>query len=1129
MRKINNYIALLLVCLLSHSGLLAQTPTNRTVATIVADVLAQLPADKPKEYNQLMADLTSTGEEGLLNLINSMNPPGPKSNEKMEFAISGWTNYVANDNVARLATAKTYSKALGMKLHNETKAFIIRQLEMIGGEENIDALAPFLRDARLVGPASQALVALRSNKANRAIIVALEAAQSEEMKIQLVNAIAQSNAADVEALLLNLLNDAQSMNYKKTVQKALSKLGSNASLKPLKKAASNEQFAYSKDSSTASYLALLRTLNNSDTKLVKKEARALLKIGEKQNRSDLQIAAMELLMNNPNENKFKLIEHAIKDGNEALVASTLRMYTDELNTKQYNKLIKLLNSSSTATQIPIIYWLGNKSMEMAVSDISKFAHAPNALLQAAAIRSLAKIGNKDAMSELTELLKSDNKETIGLAKDALTTYDGDMSYELTSKFNDSSDLGKIAMLQLMARRRMVGLYNMVYNQLFTDNSAVKKEAANTLQYVVTDDNLKDMFLLLEKPNAKHVPELQKAINASLSNLSAEEQITIIAKQANKPGVKSYLYYPAMAYTATEEAMNQLMNEYETSTDKQKQAAFEALTTWKTFDVIYPLLDIARKSNDKDEKSAAIDAIINTIAKSDQKQAVKYLFLREALEMTNTTKQISKIIDLLANTNMYQAFLLMETYLDIPELKEKAAQASMKLALNNPEFSGEKTTSILNKVSQTLDNPDAGYQREAIKKFLDENQTDNGYVSIFNGKDLSGWKGLVGNPITRSKMSETALAKAQAKVDKEALKNWVVQDETIFFTGKGNNLCTEKQYADFEMLVDWKLYPGAEPDAGIYLRGTPQVQIWDISRTNVGAQVGSGGLYNNQTHESNPLKVADLKLGEWNTFYIKMVGDRVTVHLNGELVVDNVILENYWDRSQPIFPIEQIELQAHGSEVAYRDIFIKEIERSEPFTLTEEEEKDNFEVLFDGTNMHNWIGNTQDYIIEDGNMVIYPSNNHGGNLYTKKEYDNFVFRFEFQLTEGANNGLGIRTPMEGDAAYVGMELQILDNDAAVYENLEEYQYHGSVYGVIPAARNHLKPLGEWNYQEVIADGDNIKVILNGTTIVDGNIREASKNGTLDGKDHPGLLNKSGHIGFLGHGSVVKFRNIRVKRL
>ncbi len=190
------------------------------------------------------------------------------------------------------------------------------------------------------------------------------------------------------------------------------------------------------------------------------------------------------------------------------------------------------------------------------------------------------------------------------------------------------------------------------------------------------------------------------------------------------------------------------------------------------------------------------------------------------------------------------------------------------------------------------------------------------------------------------------------------------------------------------------------------------------------------------------------------------------------------------------------------------------------------------MLFDGTNMHHWTGNTTDYFIEEGVMVVDPqgkSSSGTRNLYTKEQYANFVFRFEFMLTPAANNGLGIRTPMEGDAAYAGMELQILDNDAPVYSKLQTYQYHGSVYGVIPAKRGYLKPVGEWNYQEVIANGDRITVILNGTTILDGDIREASKNGTMDKREHPGLLNESGHIGFLGHGSKLKFRNIRVKEL
>jgi hypothetical protein len=315
---------------------------------------------------------------------------------------------------------------------------------------------------------------------------------------------------------------------------------------------------------------------------------------------------------------------------------------------------------------------------------------------------------------------------------------------------------------------------------------------------------------------------------------------------------------------------------------------------------------------------------------------------------------------------------------------------------------------------------------------------------------------------------------------------------------------------------------------LYLRGTPQVQVWDTSRVDVGAQVGSGGLYNNQKNASKPLKVADNPINDWNTFRVTMVGENVTVYLNGELVVDNVPLENYWDRSQPIFKTGAIELQAHGNELAFRDIYVREINAKE-IGLTEAEKSEGFETLFNGKNLDGWQGNLIDYSAKDGELVVSPKDSGHGNIFTEKEYSDFIFRFDFQLTPGANNGLGIRAPLAGDAAYVGMELQILDNTAAIYANLEQYQYHGSVYGVIPAKRGFLNPVGEWNSEEVIVKGSKVKVILNGETILDGDIKEASKNGTLDHKEHPGLLREKGYIGFLGHGSELKFRNIRIKDL
>lgn len=189
----------------------------------------------------------------------------------------------------------------------------------------------------------------------------------------------------------------------------------------------------------------------------------------------------------------------------------------------------------------------------------------------------------------------------------------------------------------------------------------------------------------------------------------------------------------------------------------------------------------------------------------------------------------------------------------------------------------------------------------------------------------------------------------------------------------------------------------------------------------------------------------------------------------------------------------------------------------------------FISLFNGKNLDGWTGNKAGYEVENGAIVVNPGSGSGGNLYTEKEFENFVMRFQFKLTPGANNGIGIRAPLEGDAAYVGMEIQVLDNTADEYKDLHPYQYHGSVYGVIPAKRGYLKPVGQWNEEEIRAEGTKIKVTLNGHVIVDGDIAPSIANGTMDHKSHPGLRNKKGHIGFLGHGSVVYFRDIQVKPL
>ena len=189
----------------------------------------------------------------------------------------------------------------------------------------------------------------------------------------------------------------------------------------------------------------------------------------------------------------------------------------------------------------------------------------------------------------------------------------------------------------------------------------------------------------------------------------------------------------------------------------------------------------------------------------------------------------------------------------------------------------------------------------------------------------------------------------------------------------------------------------------------------------------------------------------------------------------------------------------------------------------------FTELFDGKTTNGWQlvkGHGPGYIVKDG-ILVCPKEG-GGNLFTAKEYKDFIFRLEFKLSPGGNNGVGIRAPLEGDAAYQGMEIQILDHDHAMYKGkIKPSQHHGSVYDVIAAKADALKPVGEWNVEEIHVKGNKIKVTLNGKVITDADLSKVTDEAVH--KKHPGLKRAQGHIGFLGHGSHVEFRNIRIKEL
>ena len=408
----------------------------------------------------------------------------------------------------------------------------------------------------------------------------------------------------------------------------------------------------------------------------------------------------------------------------------------------------------------------------------------------------------------------------------------------------------------------------------------------------------------------------------------------------------------------------------------------------------------------------------------------------------------------------------------------------------------------------------------------------GFSALFDGLDLSGWRG--GDTFDHRKLLAMAAAQREAQIAKwtESMKaHWHAENGELVNDGQGAYATTEKDYGDFELLVEYKTV--AKADSGIYLRGCPQVQIWDSTekeKFSIGADKGSGGLWNNSPGApgKDPLVLADKPFGEWNTVRVLMVGARVSVWLNGKLVVDHALLENYYDRKTPVPPKGPIQLQTHGGEIRWRNLFIREIGSDEANRILASRGNEGFQSVFNGRDFTGWAGPTNEYEVVDGAIQCRPKK--GGTVYTTGEYADFMVRLEIKLPPGGNNGLAIRYPDQGDTAYVGMcELQVLDDnyEKATGEKIDPRQAHGSAYGMVAAARGYQHPIGEWNFEEVTVKGSKIRVELNGTVILDCDLSTVTE--FMGGHAHPGKDRTKGSFGFAGHNDPVAFRNIQIKPL
>ena len=545
--------------------------------------------------------------------------------------------------------------------------------------------------------------------------------------------------------------------------------------------------------------------------------------------------------------------------------------------------------------------------------------------------------------------------------------------------------------------------------------------------------------------------------------------------------KAALYYPLLAQAGNSQSIAKLQQEY--TGGSSKDAAFKALLQVNNPEMIDVLYKLAKEN--PSSKDAILARYLSLVKSAGKSEVEAYLLYSRALDLAPSTKVQSSFVTALGSSRIIPSLMLAAKYLNNQATSVAAASAVREIVSKVADLQkGAEVKTIIEKAKTV-------FQAEK-----DKGDADAGYAV----DDLAG---------------------ILAKID-------AAGGYKVALDKSDNGFKKEGSYENFEMFFEWD----ATGSPVLSLRSMPIVKL---------QKSGISYIYGGKKVAAND---------GWNLIYVKMLNDRLFVEVNGQIVAQNAIVKNV-PETKAAFVNGAIQLAAgtKGENVYVRNFYLNELPATPVFKLSPEEAKQGFEVLFDGRSLDKWHGNTDAYVPVDGNIYVTARYGGNGNLYTKKNYSDFIFRFEFYFDVPAvNNGIGIRTGKDVtgvDAAYQGMEIQVLDHDDPVYQGfpfgytgLRPYQNHGSVYGVITPEHVDFGPIKQWHTEEIKAIGDRITVTVDGKVILDGNIREAcqghnvapdggTKNPyTLDHKNHPGLFNKEGYISFCGHGAGVKFRNVRV---
>jgi HEAT repeat protein len=1096
-------------------------------------LLAELPAPTAAERTAAAAGLVALGPAGIAEVCGRLAAPGAADDSLARFALDAVALHVsqtAGNEAARLAFAQEIGRALAGPRDPQVAGFLIGLLRLAGKAESVRTLAPFLKSDTLCGPAAAALTSIGGAEAEAALVRALDPALPKTAEV-LIPALGALRAKTAVRVLTRFATEKDSP-FREAALDALAEIGSIES-QPLFGTTPLIVSPVERARAAARYLTYARrTFESGQKERAESICRDFLRTWIAPGEGHVRASALALLADIRGAAVLDDLIESAGDPDGDFRRTALELAAGIPGEAATSRWIARANELRNEALADVLAMLGRRGDRAALAAAVDRIGSEDKAVRIAAIAAASRLGGAEVFETIRPLILTDDADQVRVVKEAYLAVSGGAPVAAAAEaLPGAPPAAAVALIEVLTERKAGEHAGAVLALAASGNTDVRRAAIAALETLARPGDIAGLIeLLAAAPPGPETAGLQNALVAAANKIEDPESradALLAAAEKAAGGKKADLIRP-LARIGGIKALAAVRAAFSDPEPQVQTAGLFALSSWKDAAALDALFETARAAADRKTRTLCLQGIARLSGEMAAEPARALALLRDAYALAVETDEKAAVAAAFGSVRTLDALRTAAALLDdpAPAVRGRAAQAIARAALPAPGFdglAGFEAASILKKATLSIESE---YDRGEAEAYAHDTLRRAGFIPLFNGKDLAGWKGLVADPPKRAGMAAAELKKAQTEADADMRAHWRVLDGVLAFDGKGHSLCTARDFGDFEMFVDWKIAP--KGDSGIYLRGSPQVQIWDETQS----PDGSGGLYNNQKNPSKPLTRADRPVGEWNTFYIRMAGDRVTVMLNGVLVTDNVVMENYWERAKPIYPSGQIELQAHSTPLMFKNIYIRELPPGSGSFVPEDPPhpaavEEGFTPLFNGRDLTGWTGDLKGYQAAGGIIAVLPG--ASGNLYTGKEYGDFVFRFDFKLTPGANNGIGIRAPLEGDAAYVGMEIQVLDDSAEVYKALQPYQYHGSIYGVVPAQRGHQRPVGEWNTEEIEVRGRRVKVTLNGTVIVDADIDQASAGGTMDKRDHPGLQNEKGHIGFLGHGSRVEFRDLRIKEI